>query len=190
VWLTAWLWGAVVGLCLLLGLATASAVQAVDELARFERPDVGIGFSYPREWKLTTDGGRGLLSNQVLAAAAVDKATGFGVGLYQLGAVVTADTLDSTLEQQDRAFRAWLGAQPGGRLVQVYDVLVDGADGREYIFEQAGEAEPLRSDLLLVLNGDKALEISRWAPAGEYDQVLGQLDVIFDSLKLPWARPG
>lgn len=172
---------------LALARLTTSAAQA-DEVKRFERPDFGLAFEYPARWSIGPEEPHDVLPNQLLEARATGAPmTGFGLAVYRLDAVVTADTLDVTLEMLDRRVEAWVAGLPDGNLVTVFDVTVDDADGREYGITLQRDGQPIRADLIVVLNGDRAFEISQWAPEAEYDAHLSTFDAIFNSLVLPWT---
>jgi hypothetical protein len=168
----------------------ASGPAAAEEVKRFEKPDLRIAFEYQAKWSAVSTEPRGVLPNEVFDVRANGgPATGFLVAVYQLSPPVTMDTLDATLEQLDKHVQAWVATLPGGKIVEIYDTIVDDADGREYGYEYQLEGRTIRADMILVPNADKVVEITQWATAEEYPQQVSTFDAIFGSLVLPWSKP-
>lgn len=175
-------------------LATAALVAplpppaAAADLLRFEQPELGLAFEYPAEWTLARAEARGVLPNEVFQVrTSATPTTAFALAVYQLDAVVTADTIDPTMEQIDQRVQAFVAGQPGGNLIEIYDVIVDNAEGREYGFTFEQNGQTLYVNMLLALNGDKVFEVSQWAIEAEYETRLATFDEIFASLVLPWS---
>ena len=181
-------------LALLFALLTSATLApgpaAAEEVKRFEKPDLGIAFEYPAQWTAVSTEPRGVLPNEVLDVRANGgPTTGFLVAVYRLSPPVTMDTLDVTLEQLDKHVQTWMATVPGGKIVEIYDTIIDDADGREYGYEYEVEGRTFRGNMILVPNADKVVEITQWAAAEEYPQQVSAFDTIFGSLVLPWTKP-
>ena len=153
-------------------LAAAVPAQA-QEVQTFENPAFGLSFEYPANWTLGLGEPRPVLPNQLFQVRADgDPATAFLVAVYQLGGPVDPNNLEATVSQLDSQFAAWLAGQPGGDLLDSTDMSVDDADGRAYTYEYQLNGQLIHADTILVVNGDRAFEISPWAREAEYDDRL------------------
>ena len=171
-------------------VAVAPQWASADEVKRFEKPDLGLAFDYPNQWSLTQAQPRNVLPNELFNVQANGNATtGFLVAVYQLPAPVSPDDLETAFEQYDQRVQAWVATLPGGTIVEIYDTIIDDADGREYSYEFQLDGKTIYGDLIIVPNGDKAVELTQWASEEEYSDQLDAFDVIFGSLVLPWSEP-
>jgi hypothetical protein len=169
-------------------VAVAPESASADEVKRFEKPDLGLAFDYPAAWSLTQAQPRNVMPNEVFNVQANGNATtAFLMAVYQLPAPVTPDNLDTTFEQFDKQVQAWVAKLPGGTIVEIYDTIIDDADGREYSYEFQINGQTIYGDLILIPNGDKAVELTQWASEEEYSDQLDSFDVILGSLVLPWT---
>lgn len=179
-----------VALTLLTVASLAPALAAAADVKRFEKPDLGIAFEYPGQWAASSGEPRGVLPNEVFdVRAAGGPTTGFAVAVYRLNPPVTMDTLDAALTQLDKQVQTWVTKLPGGTIVEIYDTVVDDADGREYGYEYQLDGRTIHADMIIVPNADKAVEITQWAGADEYPQQTSAFDAIFGTLVLPWTKP-
>jgi hypothetical protein len=158
-------------LALALAVSTVVAVApqpvSAGEAKRFEKPDLGVAFDYPAQWTLTQARPRNILPNETFNVQANGNATtGFVMAIYQLPAPVTEENLDTTFEQFDKQVQAWIAKLPGGTIVEIYDTIVEDADGREYSYEFQIDGQTIYGDLILI-------------PLDAFDVILG-------SLVLPW----
>ena len=161
---------------------------AAAEVKRFEQPELGLAFDYPAQWSLEAAAPRGVLPNELFHVRATESATtSFALAVYQLDAVVTLENIDATFERLDQHVEAWVASQPGGNLVEIYDIVVDNAEGREYGFTFDHNGQKLYANMIFALNGDKAFEVSQWAVESEYEARLATFDQIFATLTLPWS---
>ena len=183
---------------MLLALAlTALIVVAVTpgpassaEAKRFEKPEFGIAFDYPAQWSLTQAQPRNILPNELFNAQANGSTTtGFVVAVYQSPAPVDLENLDAAFEQLDKQVQAYITGLPGGTVVEIYDTIIDDADGREYGYEFQLNGQTIYGDLILIPHGDKVVELTQWAAEEEYSNQLDAFDVILGSLVLPWTPP-
>jgi hypothetical protein len=178
----------VLGLAALMLAVALPLPAAAEDVKTFENKALGISFDYPATWTTAPAEPRGLLPNEVFnVRASGDPTSAFAVAVYQLGAVVTEDNLDSMLASLDQQAGGWIGRLPGGRLIESSDVTVDDADGREYIYEYQQNGQVIHADTIVSLNGDKAVEVGQWALQADYDAKVKTFDDIFASLILPWT---
>lgn len=177
---------------LLLGLSALLLLTAPPQSAAadqtFENRELGISFVYPDGWSIASGQGRGVLPNQTFdVRVALDGATAFAVTAYRLDTPITADNFTETFARLDGRVGAWIVGLPGGRLIEKDGLTVDEVDGGYYHFEYLLDGQPLEAEMLIIPQGDRAIEITQWGRQAEYEARAELFDVIFDSLVLPWT---
>ena len=177
-------------LAILIGLALPGPAGA-DETKRFENPDQKLAFEYPAPWSLATDQARGLLPNERFEARTSGAPrSGFAVAVYQLDAPLDNATFAPMLQKLDQQASGWIAKLPNASIGDRYDVVLDGADGREYVYRYVLDGQLVSADTLVAVFGDRAVEVSRWAPEAEYAARAPVFDAVFASLVLPWTASG